>query len=288
MARSPVAVGIVLGLLVGAAGVAALASTSSSSETAASPPKVAIPPRVTVSPTTATTVGGPLNTPSSLPELAGEARGYRLGSEPAAGALERLAAAFDMHAPVQTDAGGWVVRDGNHLLRVQRSAGLPWFFSTLDGPCKLVPESPPSSEPLQTVPPSGPSDCPDATPPAAAPDLVVSQDDALAARRSHTDRRAALDRHRRSRTHGVCGQRLSGQTGAGRHVPAGGRGQGTGPRPAGGRRRHDHRCPPRSDARPCGIGAVPRARLPIRARGRRRSAADRAGSRHRRSLPVVA
>jgi hypothetical protein len=178
--RSPVAVGIVLGLLVGAGAAAAVAVTSAGSETSASPPKVAIPPRVNVSPTTATTTGGPLNAPSALPDLNGEAKGYRLGSDPAPGAVERLAAAFDMHAPVQTDAGGWVVRDGNRLVRAQRAAGVPWFFSTLDGPCKIVPEGPAPSEPLQTVPPSGPTDCPDTTPPAAAPAIVLSHDDALA------------------------------------------------------------------------------------------------------------
>jgi hypothetical protein len=180
--RSPVAIGIVLGLLVGAGAATAIALTSSGSESSASPPKVTIAPRVAVSPTTATTTGGPLNEPQTLPQLTGEAQGYRLGSQPAPGAIERLAASFDMHAPVQTDSGGWVVHDGNRLLRVQRGAGLPWFFSLLDGACKLVPGSPPPSAAtgtLQTVPPSGPTDCPDATPPEATPDLVVSHDDAL-------------------------------------------------------------------------------------------------------------
>jgi hypothetical protein len=170
----------VLGLVVGAAGAAAIATTSSNDSGSASPPKVAIAPRVAVSPTTATTVGGPLNAPPSLPALTGEAKGYRLGSAPAAGAVERLAAAFDMHAPVQTDAGGWVVRDGNKLLRVQRAAGLPWFFSVLGGPCKLVPESPAPNDTLPTVPPSGPTDCPETAPPVATPDIMLSHDDALA------------------------------------------------------------------------------------------------------------
>jgi len=177
--RSPVALGLVLGLLVGVGGAAAIA-VSSSGDSSVSPPKVAIPPRVSVSPTTATTTGGPLNAPPSLPELSGEAQGYRLGTQPAAGAVERLAAAFDLHGPVQTDAGGWVVRDGDRLVRVQRAAGLPWFFSVMDGPCKIVPESPPPSEPLQTIPPPGPIDCPDTSAPSAAPGLVLSQDDALA------------------------------------------------------------------------------------------------------------
>lgn len=179
MARSPVAVGIALGVLAGAGATFAIAATSSGSDSSAPPPKVAIAPRVSVSPTTATTAGGPLNAPTPLPELTGEAKGYRLGSQPAAGALERLAEAFDMHAPVQTDAGGWVVRDGNRLLRVQRVAGLPWFFALLNGPCKLVPEAPAPNPTLQTVPPSGPTDCPETAPDAEAPANVLSGDDAL-------------------------------------------------------------------------------------------------------------
>lgn len=178
--RSPVAVGIVLGLVVGAGAAAGIAATSSDSGSSSSPPKVAIAPRVSVSPTTATTVGGPLNAPPSLPELTGEAKGYRLGSAPAAGAVERLAAAFDMHAPVQTDAGGWVVRDGDKLLRVQKAAGLPWFFATRDRSCTLVPESPSPNETLQTVPPSGPQSCPDAATSGAGLGPTPSHDDALA------------------------------------------------------------------------------------------------------------
>ncbi|MBV9411395.1 MAG: hypothetical protein JO148_07350 [Acidimicrobiia bacterium] len=167
--RSPVIVGIVLGLLVGAGAVAAIAATSSGSGSSASPPKVIIAPQVAVSPTTATTTGGPLSEPQNLPQLTGDAQGYRLGSQPAPGAIDRLAAAFDMHAAVQTDGSGWVVRDGDKLLRVQRTTGLPWFFSRQNAQCNLVPESPPPST-LPTVPPSGPVAC---------PDLVASHDDAL-------------------------------------------------------------------------------------------------------------
>jgi len=180
VARSPVAVGIVLGLLVGAGAAAAIAVTSSGTESSALPPKVSIAPRVAVSPTTATTTGGPLNEPQNLPELTGEARGYRLGTQPAPGAIDRLAVAFDMHAPVTTDAGGWVVRDGDKLLRVQRTAGLPWFFSLQNGSCQIVPESPQPGATLQTVPPSGPTACPDTgAPPEATPGLALSHDDAL-------------------------------------------------------------------------------------------------------------
>ena len=108
------------------------------------------------------------------------AQGYRLGSDPAPGSVERLAAAFDLHGPVETDAGGWVVRDGTRLLRVQRTSGAPWFFSVLDGSCKLVPESPPPGETLQTVSPGGPADCPETAPASVAPADVLSQADALA------------------------------------------------------------------------------------------------------------
>src|SRR5437764_592162 len=137
--RSPVRLGIVLGLLVGAGAVAAIATTSSGSS-----PKAAVLH----------------STPTNL----GDAKGYRLRSDPAPGSVERLAAAFDLHAAVATDAGGWVVRDGDRVLRVQRSAGLPWFLATSNPSCVLVPEGGPSSDPLQTVPPSGPIGCPDTRP----------------------------------------------------------------------------------------------------------------------------
>jgi hypothetical protein len=137
--RSPVAVGIVLGVVVGGVAVAGLAATSSDERTPArAPAPVALPPE---------------------------------SDNPAPGRIENVAAAFDMHAPAVTDSGGWIVRDGNRVLRVQRAAGLPWFFSTTASACVLVPEG----QPLQTVPPSGPADCPEET----APGDVVSQDDAL-------------------------------------------------------------------------------------------------------------
>ena len=148
--RSPVRLGIVLGLVVGAGAVAAIATTSSSS-----PPKAAVLQPATTNP--------------------GDPQGYGLRYDPAPGSIERLAAAFDLHAAVATDADGWVVRDGDRVLRVQRSAGLPWFLATSNPACVLVPEEPPSSEPLQTVPPSGPMECPD-----TRPGEVLSQDDALA------------------------------------------------------------------------------------------------------------
>jgi hypothetical protein len=151
--RSPVAVGIVLGLVVGAGATVAIASTTSSGKRAAPAPEAAL---------------------HSTPTNRGEAPEYRLRSDPAPGSVERLAAAFDVHGPVQTDAGGWFVRESNRLVRVQRAAGLPWFFSTMGGQCKLVPET------LATLPPSGPEECPDVGAPAAPPGEVLSQDDALA------------------------------------------------------------------------------------------------------------
>ena len=183
MRRSPVVVGLVLGLVVGAGAVAAIASTSTGEGSASgSAQRVAIPPKVSVSSPGPATTAAPLSVPPGLPDLSGEAKGYRLGSVPVPGALDRLAAAFDIHGPVQSDAGGWVARDGNRLVRVQRAAGLPWFFATMDGPCKLVPESPPpstGSPKLPPVAPPGPTDCPDTTPPEPVPGNALSQGDAL-------------------------------------------------------------------------------------------------------------
>ena len=131
----------------------------------------------------ATRGDAPFAVQAALPDVRGEAKGYRLGSEPAARAIPRLAEAFDVHGPVMSDAGGWLVREGNRLVRVQRAAGLPWFFSTFEGPCKAVPDTAaPSNEVLPPVAPPGPTDCPDtaAAPPAAAPAAILGHDDALA------------------------------------------------------------------------------------------------------------
>src|SRR5205823_10006600 len=99
----------------------------------------------------------PIAVQAQLPPLTGKARGYRLDDQPPAGAIERLADAVGVHGAVETDAGGWIVRQDNRLVRVQRAAGLPWFFSLLQGPCSMVP-----SEALPPVPPAGPTDCPEA------------------------------------------------------------------------------------------------------------------------------
>src|SRR5207302_7262962 len=101
MRRSPVAVGLVLGLVVGAAGVAAVAATESGG--GSPPPKV-----VVLAP--ATRGDAPFAVQAALPDVRGEAKGYRLGSEPAARAIPPLAEAFDVHGPLMTDAGGWLVR----------------------------------------------------------------------------------------------------------------------------------------------------------------------------------
>ncbi|MEA2702064.1 MAG: hypothetical protein QOD63_9, partial [Actinomycetota bacterium] len=108
MRRSPITWGLVLGLLVGAAGAAAIAATggdeSSKSRvliTGAGAPGV---DSGAVLPGGGPMVGVEITVRGVLPELRGEARGYRLGSEPAAGAVERLAAALGVHAPFQRDS----------------------------------------------------------------------------------------------------------------------------------------------------------------------------------------
>jgi len=78
--------------------------------------------------------------------------------EPSVSAVARLARVFGLHAAVSTDAGGWVVRDGNRLLRVNGSDGHPWFLVTFGGPCQIVPGEP---SPRQYLPPvtGPPTDC---------------------------------------------------------------------------------------------------------------------------------
>ena len=183
MRTSPVAVGLVLGLVVGAAGAAAIAATGSSGE--ASKPKIVIAgpsaPAADAGAAAALPGGGPMvgveiKVQGTLPELAGDARGYRLGSEPAAGSVQRLAEALGVHGSVQADAGGWVVREGNRLVRVQRAPGLPWFLSIYDGTCTVVPGTAGGSSPgPQSVPPAPPNSASDnsssaeALPPVAPP-----------------------------------------------------------------------------------------------------------------------
>jgi hypothetical protein len=142
--RSPITLGLVLGLVVGMAVAVVVAATDNDENS-----------------TTSVATGS---------------------ASPPPGAIERLAGALDIKAPVQEDAGGWVVREDNRLLRVSRTTGLPWFLARFDGPCMLVPGTP-ASEPLQTVPPSGPTDCPETagpgetTPPVRPADLP-SEDEA--------------------------------------------------------------------------------------------------------------
>ena len=146
--------GIVAGLLAGAGGAAAIAVAGGGTT---SKPKLV----VTGAPSPVSSVTIAVKHPP--PELGGEPRGYRLGTEAPTGAIEQLGAALGVHGPVQSDAGGWVIREGDRLVRVERRPGLHWFLATLGGPCQIVPgsASPSSpSEPLQTIPPSGPTDCP--------------------------------------------------------------------------------------------------------------------------------
>src|SRR5437588_11037500 len=104
VARSPVAVGIVLGLVVGAGAAAAIATTGSE----AGAPKttrstVAVGPRIVITvPKAPNTGAAPLEAQAPLPSLTGRARGYRLDAVPTAGAVERLADAMGVHGPVQS------------------------------------------------------------------------------------------------------------------------------------------------------------------------------------------
>jgi hypothetical protein len=176
-------VGLVLGIVVGAGAVAAIAATDSGGapKTRTTPTTVPARSKIVITVPNAPNGGAtdPITVNAQLPPLNGRARGYRLAEEPRAGAIERLADAVGVHGDVQTDAGGWIVRQDNRLVRVQRAAGLPWFFSVLQGPCSMVP-----SEALPPVPPAGPTDCPEAEGPPngpVRPPDFPGQDEALAA-----------------------------------------------------------------------------------------------------------
>jgi len=183
VARSPVVLGLVLGLLVGAGAVAAIAATepeSGPAHSTATRTTVAPGPKIVITVPNEPTSGGaaPLEVRAPLPSLGGRANGYRLGADPAPGTIERLADGLGVRGAVESDAGGWTVRDDNRLVRVTAKPGLPWYFSLLQGPCTMVP-----SESLPPVPASGPSDCPEAEGPPSGPvrppDLP-DHDDALA------------------------------------------------------------------------------------------------------------
>ena len=176
MRRSPVTVGLVLGLVVGLAGAGALAATSLAG-------KSRLPGVGPLSGQLYSSHPIDIRVRGTLPSLGGSARAYRLPSAPEAGAVERLANALGVRAPVIQDAGGWVVRDATHLVRVDRAPGVPWFLATLDGPCVLVPGERAylGGERLPPVPSTGPTDCPDGSSPSPAGALDAGWDPAKVA-----------------------------------------------------------------------------------------------------------
>jgi hypothetical protein len=173
MRRSPIVIGILLGLLVGGAGAAAVALSGSGG--GPKPRLVVVGPGMGFAGAeVAQPPGGPTNVViqvrGTLPELGGTARAYRIGTEPSM-SVGALAKVLGLHGPVASDAGGWVVRDGNKLLRIQRTRGLPWFVTTYSGPCQVVPGIAPggSSTQSRSVSPtpnatSGPGPTPTAAP----------------------------------------------------------------------------------------------------------------------------
>jgi hypothetical protein len=71
-----------------------------------------------------------------LPELAGTAPAYRLGSTTSRAEVARLAKALGLDGEVVEQAERYVVRAGNRELSVERQPGLPWNlgFSCMDTP----------------------------------------------------------------------------------------------------------------------------------------------------------
>src|SRR4051812_10645143 len=102
--------GIVLGIVVGAGAVAVIAATDSSGGAHRTTTRPTPPPGPKIVITVPNAPGGgggaPMTVNVQLPPLTGRGRGYRLGDQPPAGAIERLAAAVGVHGEVQSDAGG--------------------------------------------------------------------------------------------------------------------------------------------------------------------------------------
>ena len=76
----------------------------------------------------------------SLPDLPSRARAWSLGQDGDTSRVEQLARALGLSGPVQTRADGWTVTAGGRSLRVERQAGLPWYFGPEAGngaPCTV-------------------------------------------------------------------------------------------------------------------------------------------------------
>lgn len=117
---------------------------------------------------------------ASRPAVPNHAVGYRLLADTTPARVAQVAAAFGVGGSVTSGPAGWVVSDGRHVLRVERTGGLPWNLSDTAGTgsgvagCAVaspgVSTSPePSSgpgEPVPTPAPAPPVTCP---PPTTAP-----------------------------------------------------------------------------------------------------------------------
>lgn len=130
---------------------------------------------------------------ASLPAVPTHAAGYRLIADTTPARVARLGTAFGLPGPVTAGPSGWVVSDGRHVLRVERSGGLPWNLSDTAGTgggvvgCAVAtPGISTSPEPstgsdstVATAPPSPPVSCP---PPTTAPGLPPKDQAVTAAR----------------------------------------------------------------------------------------------------------
>lgn len=85
----------------------------------------------------------------TLPDLAGRAPVWSVGTTLAPTRLRALAAALGLAGEPVADGDGWVLRDGDSELRVARQAGLPWFYTAVaPRPC---PEPAPGAGPDRPV-----------------------------------------------------------------------------------------------------------------------------------------
>jgi len=163
-----IALAAVAGFAVGIAGVAVVASTTSSPVHPAAPPLLPGPPLApprTGSPAAADqapTFPVSEDVKGGLPRLPDNGPAFRLAS-PSRQDVGRLAAALGLHAPVERSGDGYAVSDGDRRLQVAGDGSGPWFYTAAkgagSGPVPLPAPAPPVGQP-DGQPGAGVAGCP--------------------------------------------------------------------------------------------------------------------------------
>jgi hypothetical protein len=129
---------VLAGMVAGAVGIAALAGRGGGAAPARLPALASGQGGAAVAEAKARAFPAParIEAPDGLPDLAGRAPAWTVGTEPEASRLRSLVAALGMAGEPAAHPGGWLLRDGDSELRIAREAGLPWFYvASAPHPC---------------------------------------------------------------------------------------------------------------------------------------------------------